>query len=138
MSANMDVSAATAYLKPYTFCDPVHDWQVVSIKALITVAYIISQAVSINVGQVGTTGKFLDAVSLGAAAISAGVLTAELLTSTSGVVDGKYILNAGSALDIGWVQNASQTGEVQVIVRLRPVSTEYYSNRRPAAADAAA
>jgi len=117
----IDFSGATATLDLLDAIDVNNDWEVVDVTLVVTTAYIVSQAVTLDVGQSAGPGgvaadvdRFVDAQSLGAAAVALGESIGPL-TGTS-----TKILQAGHSLTVTHTQNASQTGEGYVVVRLRP------------------
>ena len=105
--------------KPF-FVDPLHDYDIISVEAYHSIAYIANQAVTISVGRgvkpdgtVASATAFVNAQSLGTAAIAAGQ-TSELTQQD------EKILEAGVGLTVTCAAAASQTGEGVIVVRLRP------------------
>jgi hypothetical protein len=126
ISANVDFSATGAQSKGI-FCDPLYDWEIISIEVRMTVAYIASQATNVKVGTIDDDDKFAASQSMGASAIAQGAAKAITQTSTK-------ILSAGQLLTTSHVQASSQTGEGQFVIRLRPMHANYVSSKRPGGA----
>ena len=120
IEAFIDYSAGlTNTGKPF-FVDPDNDYDVIEVFLVHSVNYIVNQALTgVSVGQgAGPQGgatltRFVNSVSLGTAAIAAGVKTSLTLSST-------VILQKGHPLVITCPASASQTGEGILGVRLRP------------------
>jgi hypothetical protein len=105
--------------KPF-FVDPDNDYDVIDVKVYHSIAYIASQAVTLSVGagaKPDGTGAsataFVNAQSLGTAAIAAGQTSDVTQTSTK-------VLEAGVGLTVTCASSGSQTGEGVISIRLRP------------------
>lgn len=99
--------------KPF-FVDHEDDYEVVDVSAEVSVAYIASQPVTLSVGTVATPTAFVNAQSLGSAAVGVGNKIDVTQTSTKK-------LPKGTPLVVTCAAAASQTGEGLVQVRLRPM-----------------
>lgn len=128
----IDFSAATGDSDPL-FVDPEHKWQVVSVRVLVTTAYIAAQAANVNVGILGDNVAFVNNESLGVDLIALGDLGDELA-----IEEDNQVLEKGEALIAGHTQNALQTGEGQLVIRLRAMDQQPYATKRPQAGQASA
>jgi len=116
------------------FFHPDTNYQVVAVNVLHSVAYIANQAVTISVGTSdgpggsGSATKFVNAVSLGTAAIASGATTSLPLSNT-------VVLPAGTGLVVTNASSGSQTGEGVIQVILRPQEKVHgNASKRPGAA----
>jgi len=136
----IDFSAATATVDLLESVDLNNDWEVVDVSVVVTTAYVVSQAVTVNVGQSAGPGgvaadvdRFVDAQSLGAVAVGVGDSIGPLAQTTT------KILQAGHSVTVEHTQLAGQTGEGYAVVRLRPkdAARGNVSKRPGGAADSA-
>ena len=134
ISPVLDLSAASAFVNPpFVDTDLDHQWEVVGVGFYVTTAYIAANAAEITVGQGGTTNKFLNAATLGVGAVAV-----ETIIDLTSQLTATRLLTPGRSLEIGHVQEAGQTGEGFVAVRLRPHDVKYGASKRPAAAQSPA
>lgn len=126
---NMDVSGASAQTK-FGFLDPNTAYQIVAAWAIPSVAYIASQATSVKLGTTADDDKFAASQSMGTAVVAVGARVALTLNTDN-------VLDAGEGLTASHVQAASQTGEVKIVVQLRPFDTKNVGSKRPQAAQSA-
>lgn len=119
--------------KPF-FVDGDDDYDVVDVKAFMSVDYIAANAVTVSVGRTaGPSGavdavKFVNAQSLGAVLVSAGAAKDVTQTATKK-------LPKGHGLTVTCAAVAGQTGEGVLQVRLRPHDRSRGSvSKRPSAA----
>jgi hypothetical protein len=120
--------------KPF-FVDPDNAYEVISVSVVHSVNYIASQAVTLSVGHgAGPNGEtnsataFVNAQSLGTAAIAAGEESTVTQTATK-------VLPAGVPLTVTCASSGSQTGEGVICIRLRPQEkARGNASKRPGAA----
>lgn len=108
-----------------------HNWQVISVRFLVTTTYIAAQATSVSLGIIGTNTYFTTSQSLGTAQITANNMTAALTLGAD------VVLPSSTFMVVAWTQNASQSGVVRPIVRIRPQYVKWEATKRPQNAEAA-
>lgn len=132
---HLDLSSATT-AKP-VFCDLDADYELVNVDLVVTTTYIALAAASVSIGHgayVDSSGatvnadntQYVNAVSLGTSQIAAG-------TPVPLTPDLTYV-PAGAPLTITQPAATSQTGEVLVVLKLRPKEKAHgNASKRPGA-----
>lgn len=132
---HLDLSAATSD-KPI-FCDLDADYTLVNVDFVVTTTYIALAAASVSLGQAAYTDaagdvvaadttRYMNAVSLGTSQRAAGTV----VSVTPDDVD----VPAGATLTLTQPAATSQTGEIIVVLKLRPKEKAHgNASKRPGA-----
>jgi hypothetical protein len=134
-----DFSSAINNTGKPVFVDPLHDWEVVEVKVVVSVAHIASNAVTYDIGHTAylnaagatvaaDTDHFVAAQTTGTAAKAAGSVVQLTQTATKKLPKGAPLVITSAAA-------VSQTGEGILSIRLRPYTPSVgNSGKRPKAA----